>query len=264
MITSLLKYRLLWYHCLHHFNRILPTHCLLCQEKLSYRQTICKSCSSYFQLPEPVCEQCATPLTPSESAICQRCHITLPAYDRTIAATSYRPPADNMVIRLKYHGKLAIAPAIAELLHLRILKAQNTFTLPDLLCPVPVSRQRLAERGYNQALEIAKPLAKQLGIPLYACLCQRHRHTASQVQLSGSQRQNNLDQAFQVNDQYQSVIQNKHIGIIDDVMTTGETLHEIAMTLKAYGAAQVTNFVFARTVNLLAIHSSGLPFISHA
>lgn len=258
MITSLLQYRLLWYRCCQHINRILPTHCLLCQQKLSYQETICGTCSSYFSLPESVCEQCATPLTSSESIICQRCHITLPAYDRTIAVTSYKPPADNMVIKLKYHGKLPIAPTITDLLQQRLLKAQNTFTLPDLLCPVPVSRQRLADRGYNQALEIAKPLAKQLGIPLYARLCQRHRHTQSQVLLSSQQRQTNLHHAFRISRRYQSALHNKHVGVIDDVMTTGETLHEIAMTLKAFGAAQVSNFVFARTVNVSIHHCSGL------
>lgn len=248
-ITSFLKHRLWWcYTHLRHCHHILPTHCLLCQDKLRYGQSICTACSSYFSLPELVCTQCASPLTQTESPICLRCHITLPAYDQTIAATTYQPPADNLVIKLKYHGKLAVAQTIAYVLQQHVLHHQTTAVLPDLLCPVPLSRQRLAERGYNQAVEIAKPLSGMLGIPLYARLCQRHRHTSSQAQLSAAQRQTNLHQAFSIPQRFQHLIAGKHIGVIDDVMTTGETLHEIAMTLKAYGAVRVTNIVFARTV----------------
>lgn len=245
MLTTLLPH---WRHWIRHIHQLLPTYCLLCQDTIKYGQYLCMDCSTtYFPTSHSVCLQCALPLQAHEQAVCMACHLQLPAFDQTIAVTTYAPPADNMVIQLKYHQQLAIAPVIAQRMCQHLIEQHQRTSLPDLLCPVPISRQRLASRGYNQALEIAKPLASMLGLPLYPQLCQRIRHTTSQVHLSEQERHCNQYNAFALHARYASMIQDKHIGLVDDVMTTGKTLHAVATLLKSDGAARVTNFVFART-----------------
>jgi len=118
---------------------------------------------------------------------------------------------------------------------------------PSLLTVVPLSAQRLVTRGFNQAHEIARPLARALGIPLEPQLAVRVRDTAAQSMLPPKERRKNIRKAFTVAPTAIDRIRGQHVGIVDDVMTTGETLGELAATLKRFGAARVTNFVFARS-----------------
>ncbi len=118
---------------------------------------------------------------------------------------------------------------------------------PDLLCVVPLGRERLQQRGFNQALEIARPLARQLKCPVAPRLLLRTRDTRPQALLSPAQRRHNLHQVFALQEKFVSGLAGLHVGVVDDVMTTGATLEETARTLKHGGAARVTNFVFART-----------------
>ena len=119
--------------------------------------------------------------------------------------------------------------------------------LPTLLTAVPLGPQRLAQRGFNQALEIARPLSAMLGIELAPQLALRLRETRPQTLLPPAQRQQNIRHAFMVDGSALARIAGRHVGVVDDVITTGGTLGELAATLKRYGAARVTNFVFART-----------------
>ena len=167
-----------------------------------------------------------------------------PAFDATIVACDYEPPVDHLVQDLKFHAKLALAPLFARLLARTALQLD----LDDaLMTIVPLSADRLAQRGFNQANEIARPLARELKMPLAPQLCVRVRDTAAQAGLPLRQRQLNMRGAFAMTLQGRSAVLHKHIFVVDDVMTTGETLHEIAACLKRHGAARVTNLVFART-----------------
>jgi ComF family protein len=168
-----------------------------------------------------------------------------PWFDSTIAATDYAPPIDQMVLALKFGGRLALARLFAERIHESAKKYPNE--LPQLLTAVPLGPKRLAERGFNQALEIARPLARQLNIPLDFKLVTRTRETATQSLLPPDERRRNIRHAFEVPAAVASRLQGLHIGIVDDVMTTGETLNELAALLKRLGASRITNFVFART-----------------
>lgn len=120
--------------------------------------------------------------------------------------------------------------------------------LPALLTAVPLGPRRLAERGFNQALEMAKPLSCKLGIPLYPRLLIRQRETLPQSLLHPDERHKNIGGAFALSHSFLDRVRGKHVGVVDDVMTTGETLEEVASVLKRFGAARVTNFVFARTL----------------
>jgi ComF family protein len=122
-----------------------------------------------------------------------------------------------------------------------------SLALPTLLTAVPLGRQRLAARGFNQALEIAKPLSRLLGTPLPAQAVCRLRDTQAQAQLHLKERHDNLRHAFSVTPEAIAQVRGQHVGVIDDVITTGETLNELAATLKRFGAVRVTNLVFART-----------------
>jgi ComF family protein len=181
-----------------------------------------------------------------QRSTCGECLSTPPHFDQTIVATDYSAPFDQLVLALKFGHRLPLATLFSDLLRDAILR-QAEQDLPQILCPVPLGAQRLRERGFNQSLEIAKPLASQLGITLQSALLRRVRDTVQQSGLHPDARQKNIRNAFTLNDTAIELVQGKHIGLIDDVMTTGTTLNEIAALLKRFGAAKVSNYVFART-----------------
>lgn len=182
----------------------------------------------------------------SPPAKCGECISQQPAFDATIVASDYAPPIDQMVLALKFGGRLALAPLFARLLSEAIERRDEA--LPTWLAAVPLGADRLAQRGFNQALEIARPLAHKIGANLHPRLVERVRETAPQTLLHPDDRRKNIRNAFTVSSKAIDDVQGKHIGLVDDVLTTGETLNELAATLKRFGALRVTNFVFARTL----------------
>jgi ComF family protein len=180
----------------------------------------------------------------SQETTCGTCLSIPPSYDATIFAVDYVPPLDHLVLQLKFSARLPLAPWFAGLLRDAIL-ARPGLPLPDLLCPVPLGPSRLVERGFNQALEIARPLAAMLGAPLHPRLAARQVDTRAQSGVSPHERAENIRGAFAIADP--DLVDGRHVGIVDDVMTSGSTLEELAATLKRCGAARVTNLVFART-----------------
>jgi ComF family protein len=180
-------------------------------------------------------------------SVCGECLKRPPAFDATFVAVDYVPPVDQLVLALKFGHRLALAPLFARILHDALPQAQQT-ALPTVLTAVPLGPQRLLERGFNQALEIAKPLSRALGVKLDRGLVMRMRDTQAQAMLHPDERQKNIRGAFVIPDRATDRIRGQHIGLVDDVITTGETLNELAATLKRFGAARVTNFIFARTL----------------
>lgn len=228
----------------------LPCTCALCRQESA--GILCDACRhTYFQPGLSHCPQCGLHVTgqePGQTPV-QRCGDCLrnpPAFDRTIAVCDYAPPQDQLVLSLKFAHQLALAPLFAGLLRDAILR-QAEQHLPDMLLAVPLGRQRLQDRGFNQALEIARPLAHQLGIALYSRGLQRIRETLPQTSLTPDARIRNMRNAFMLDERITGSLRGKHVGIVDDVITTGMTLHEIATMLKRFGAATVSNYVFART-----------------
>lgn len=221
---------------------LLPVHCVLCG--LGSAQHLCAGCREQCLSGEqPRCPACADPL-PGDTVLCGRCLRHPPDYDATLVAADYALPFDSLVLQLKFGARLAHARLFGELLGDAAL-ATAGFVKPALLCPVPLGPERLAERGFNQALEIARPLGKRLGIRVDAHCVVRVQDTRAQSLLHAGARRRNIAAAFSVRDRAQ--IEGRHIGVVDDVMSSGETLQELAATLKRYGAARVTNIVFART-----------------
>ncbi|MCS0659621.1 ComF family protein [Massilia terrae] len=223
---------------------LLPSCCALCGEVCG--AVVCTDCHAQYVAVRTRCGRCANPLADGETGQCGKCLADPPAFDATIVGADYAAPLDQLVLQLKFGSRLALAPWFAHLLRDAVL-ARPALALPDVLCPVPLGPRRLVERGFNQALEIARPLGRSIGVPVQARLAVRAVETRAQSGVSPQERRQNMRGAFGVEAEMMAVVEGRHVGVVDDVMTSGSTLDELAATLKQAGAARVTNLVFART-----------------
>ena len=215
-------------------NLLFGGSCFLCRG--AARGILCPACDADLpRLAGTLCPRCALP-SPG-SALCGRCLADAPRYDATVAALAYRFPADTLVHALKFRSQLALAPLMGDLL-IEAIRERI-----DLVVPVPLSRERLRERGYNQAAEIARHVAKERRARLELTVAVRERNTQAQADLPWSDRARNVRGAFRC----ERSLDGAAIAVVDDVMTTGATLDELAATLKRAGAARVVNWVVART-----------------
>jgi ComF family protein len=216
---------------------VLGGGCFLCRGAAT--EVLCRDCAGDLpQLAPPRCPRCA--LESPQGAVCGRCLAHPPRYDATVAALAYEFPADTLVHALKFRGELALAPLLGKLLLPLIARDQRI----DHVVPVPLSARRLRERGYNQAVELARPLAAAARAPLELRLCERSRDTPPQIDLPWAERARNIRGAFACG---RSLL-GASVAVVDDVMTTGATLDEVAAVLKAAGAEHVVNWVVARTL----------------
>lgn len=200
-------------------------------------QLLCAACARDLPTTASACPRCA--LSGASNVECGACIADPPNYDASFSAFVYTYPVDALIQALKYGGQLALAGLFAHELHQRISSAVRM----DLIVPLPLHPLRLAERGFNQAAEIAKVLSRLSGIAMDARLARRVRNTAPQTELPWRERATNMRQAFACS----SDLAGLNIAVVDDVMTTGATLDELARTLKRSGAARVENWVVART-----------------
>ncbi len=212
--------------------------CFLCRGATS-RGTLCEGCMTDLpRLPSERCPRCAMPSAGAQP--CGRCLASPPRFDSTRAALVFAFPADVLVHALKYRGELALAGLAAGLLGECLDEGDRV----DAIVPVPLSDARMRERGYNQAMEIARHVARARGIVLAPAICERVRDTPAQAALPFAGRAANVRGAFRC----PTPVAGQTIAVLDDVMTTGATLDEVASTLKRAGAARVVNWVLARTL----------------
>lgn len=187
--------------------------------------------------------QCGQFLSHSQGLICGFCLAQPPLFDKTYALFHYQPPIMQCILRLKFQGNLMYAQTLAQLFIQRM--SSNWYReemLPDLIIPVPLHTKRLKERGFNQALEIAKPIAKTFNIQIDKLGIKRTKATAAQTTLKAALRECNLANAFMATKRYD----NLSIAIVDDVITTTYTVRELAKTLKQAGAEKITIWAIAR------------------
>ncbi len=181
----------------------------------------------------------------TENSVCQDCVDHPPPFTKSYALFSYQSNIKRLILNLKFNHALLNAQLFGELLAKKIRHCWYLNSpLPDLIIPVPLHIKRLKKRGFNQALEIARPLHQALKIPLEITACQRHKYTAPQAMLEGEKRQENVKNAFTVN----KLFLNQHIAILDDVVTTGSTVTELARLLVEAGASRVDVWCCARAV----------------
>jgi ComF family protein len=220
-------------------RRALPQRCELCAAP-SGNDLICEACARELPRMGPACPVCALPAPGGQ--VCGSCLADPPAFNATIAAFAYAFPIDRLIHAFKYQGRLALAEwsagaVLAE--RLRLKRAD-----PDRLVALPLSVERQRERGYNQAAEIARVAAARCGIPLLSAGVRRIRATPPQAMLPWAARERNVRGAFACDVDLAGL----SVAIVDDVMTTGASLSELAGTLRAAGAASVENWIVARTL----------------
>lgn len=199
----------------------------------------CKACeASLPYLKTPLCENCAQPL--GSGKVCGHCLTHPPKFSRTTAVYAYTFPINKLIQQLKYGDQLALADTLATQLARRIPRDN----MPDIIIPMPLHPNKLRLRGYNQALLLAKKLARELNIELLTHACQRVRDTVSQSTLPFSARGKNMRNAFVCEEN----LQGKRIALIDDVMTSGASLNALATAVQKCGATDIQTWVVARTV----------------
>ena len=237
-------------------------------------QAICMECVAVFPAPPPhACPRCALPVP--QAGVCGRCIADPPHFDATVAAFAYGEPLDQALQAFKYRHALGLTHFLAAQLDRALDVAQaaaRDARLPaalashggaavvacaaspviDLIVPMPLAPARLADRGFNQALELARPIAQRRRIAVDAQMVHRIRDTPPQALLPWKERARNIQGAFACTGAAGSVkphpLAGLRIAVVDDVMTTGSTLNELARVLKAAGAAHVSNWVAARTL----------------
>ena len=209
--------------------------CLLCGTSGPY--IWCAACDAALPyLRTPYCPQCALPTL--NGTVCGHCLTDAPHFQRTIAVFSYAFPLNKLIQALKFGERLELVNNFADKL------AQRVAIRPDCIIAMPLHPTRLRERGFNQSLELARRIAQKIDIPILPNACMRVRDTPPQSMLSRQARNKNMQHAFTCSQD----LTGQHVAIVDDVMTSGASLNEVARTLKIAGAREVSAWVVARTL----------------
>ena len=241
---------------------LLPARCLVCTEAGDDGLDLCAACRIALPASGPACLRCALPLPANAAAVaaapaslpapclCGACLRQPPPLHRVRAAFLYAAPLDRLLPRFKFHHDLAAGRLLAQLMAQACAGCER----PQALVPVPLHRGRLRRRGYDQALELARPLAAALALPLRTDLLCRVRATTAQSELDAAARRRNLLGAFTANARTPPArappmrTVPAHVALVDDVMTTGATLHAAATALHQAGVARVDAWVCARAL----------------
>ena len=202
---------------------------------------MCDDCRRTLPRAAAACRVCALPVVAGD--VCGRCLAKPPAFERTVAAFTYAYPVDRLLHAYKYRGRLALAHWCARELG-EAISAAAIDTAGVCMVAMPLGKARQRERGFNQALEIARLAGASLDVELAQGFVRRAREAVPQAALAWSERAANVRGAFVCDDDVRGL----DIAVIDDVMTTGASLQELARTLKAAGAHSVQNWVIARTL----------------
>ena len=207
--------------------------CRLCAGLTDCPGGLCRACLADLPHNHHPCPRCGAVLPQTTTNPCGECQRLPPHFDHAHIPFRYAPPLVRFITGLKFNGRLADARLLGELLLASL--ATTAYPRPECLIPVPLHPVRLRERGFNQALELARPLSQRLHLPLEPYAVQRCRRTRSQSELSGSARRQNMRHAFRLI----APLPYQHVALIDDVVTTGSTLNELARTLRQSGVKTI-------------------------
>ena len=216
---------------------LFAPRCLVCGEAGNRGRDVCTACHAALPWQGPACLRCALPT--AQPGTCGSCLQQPSLLTEAHAAFDYAFPLDRLLPRLKFHGDFAAGRVLAQCMAERFAALRR----PEALLSIPLHRARLRRRGYDQARELATPLAAALGIPLLHGVLERRKTTTAQSRLDAEARQRNLHGAFSV---ASVAALPSHVVLVDDVMTTGATLHAAARALRDAGAARVDAWVCAR------------------
>ena len=228
---------------------LFPTTCARCNTPLWDDPVpfVCRACwDTVVPISGPCCPHCGGPFASpvarqhSPTHTCGACRAKPPAFTQTWSLFPYQSPLKEAIIGFKYRGKRSLTTSFLQ----AMIPTLPTLPPIDVLIPIPLHAQRLREREYNQSLLLAHGLSQHLQIPLLLSCLLRVRETVPQTSLSRTDRLTNLHRAFAVDDA--SRIKGQCILLIDDVYTTGTTLHECAKTLRKAGSGPVYGLTLAR------------------
>lgn len=220
-----------------------PTRCALCRDWT--RAPLCTACEGRFASQRVRCQRCALPLSTS-APHCGACLTHPPRWDAATCAEDYAFPWDGLIGELKFERRTERVRLLAGRL-LQVLHEDPSAQAVDLVLPIPLSQARLRERGFNQAWEIARRVARGLRLPARADVLVRTMDTPPQAGLSRSARSTNLQGAFSVRPETRTVVDGCRVALVDDIMTTGATFAAACLALRKAGAATVSVWAVART-----------------
>ncbi len=224
-----------------HSYRIVPGNCVICGENSHRDLDLCQPCEEDLPWIHDGCVICSLPIDPLDN-LCRSCHESPPSFDRCVCPLRYEFPVDSMISRFKNHRHLASGKVLARLLGTHI-NSQIEETAPDVLVPTPLHPSRRRSRGYNQAEQIAITISEMTEVPIAKDCLVQIRATPEQKSLGISERKKNVKNAFTCNGD----ITDKHILLVDDVVTTCATINEISRCLRKEGAKEITVLALART-----------------
>jgi ComF family protein len=224
-------------HCL------FPYHCILCNDKTNRELDLCIECEKSLPWLKNVCIYCARSLNFTTQSACGECLKKPLPFHKLCILFSYIDIIKKWVTGLKFQQRLIYAYILGTLLAEKINSQYKSEKLPDIIIPIPLHKSRLYERGFNQAIELARPISKKLNIPIEYKRCKRVVNTAAQSKLPANERANNVKNAFAVHQDFAY----QHIALLDDVMTTGHTLIEMSRALYDVGVKRIDVWCCART-----------------
>jgi ComF family protein len=219
-----------------------PTSCLLCGAAGDEDIDLCRDCAADLSRNEPACSVCAEPLPAAcGPRLCGACLSDPPPFESSLVPFRYAYPLDHLVQGLKFRNELACGHVLGRLFAVSLLA--RGAPLPEAIVPVPLALRRYRKRGYNQAIELALSIRRVTGLAVRSEVASRQRETAEQAGLDRKARRRNVTGAFAI----VAPLRERHIAILDDVVTTGSTARELAAVLRQAGAERIEVWAIART-----------------
>lgn len=233
--------------CAHFLEKlILPYYCVMCLEISDQQRDLCRQCQK--ELPHLVntCQQCGIAFSTSHHVSrCGQCITDPPHFDDAFVSFDYQTPIDGWLRQFKFHKKGLYARILTEMYAEKLLERLKKYPeqKPQALVPMPLHWRRLTQRGFNQAHIIAHYLSRKLEIPiLKSSSVTRIKYTQAQSSLNLHARKRNIQGAFSV----QKLVGMNHIAIIDDIITTANTVNELSKQLKLAGIQHISVWALAR------------------
>lgn len=233
------------------FDIIYPRRCVLCLSHLRSEQNnkleLCADCQSDLTQIKHACYQCGIPLhNTGENQLCGQCLQKKPYFDQVISLYHYQQPMIWLIQQMKFNNKLLFARLLSQLMlkHLIGFQAKKKFSIPDAIIPVPLHHKRQFQRRFNQAEELSRLVANKFNCRLDTQFIERSLNNAQQSGLNARQRKKNVKGIFKINNKKQYSY--KHVTVVDDVMSTGSTVNEVARILKQAGIERVDVWILSR------------------
>ncbi|MRI31712.1 amidophosphoribosyltransferase [Endozoicomonas sp. OPT23] len=232
------------------FKQHITISCLLCRADTTADKPLCGLCIDSLPIASNACYCCGLPMLESFSQVCANCLKKPPAFDRCISAFQYDFPVNFLIQKIKHQRQIVFLPPLVKQLSKILIHSYDDEPWPETIIPVPLHNQRLRVRGFDQSLLLARKLHTGINensvLSLESRLVKRQKYTDSQQGLTAKRRKTNLKNAFIISKSFSF----RHVAIVDDVVTTGATVSEIALLLKKQGAERVDVWCLARTAVL--------------